>query len=666
MLALYLALRIGLPRPFWAMMTAYVVAHPFSGAVRSKAVYRVGGTILGSIATILLVPSLANAPVLLSLALACWVGICLFISLLDRTPRSYVFMLAGYTAALIGFSAVTDPATVFDVGLARVEEITLGILCATLVHSLVMPQSLGPVLLARLDRAIGDAERWMRDALTASEAGHGQRARHTLAGDITELRLMSTHLPFDTSHLRWTSSAIRALQDRLAMMVPLLSAIEDRLQALRQADGASVSHRWQTLLKDIADWGHGPQKGETERTMQLRQAINAVTPGIHADASWSQVLKVNLAARLHALVNVWEECQTLRRDIGAGLHGALPNDARKHVGVSPQALHRDYGLALLSALAAVIAIAGCCAFWIMTAWPAGSAAAMMAAVFCCFFATQDDPVPGIKMFLGYTLLSIPISAVYLLLILPAVHSFEMLVLATAPIFLLIGVYAARPATGLQAMAVLFGVAGTLSLQDTGTADMVSFVNGMLAQLAGMAAAALFTRLLRSVNAEWTARRLLYAGWAELAQLGQMGLMARAPSVAVMSARMLDRIALLTPRLSLAGPQQDLNAVDALGDLRLGLNMTQLRRVEPRLQQDGISIRPLMQQLSEHFRDRPAAPAAIEPALLDRLDGLLHEVCATQQSAEQREAVAALVSIRRDLFPAAAAYRAAAHVNEENR
>src|SRR6478672_11221372 len=123
MLALYLALSIGLPRPFWAMLTAYVVASPLSGAVRSKAAYRVGGTLLGSVATVLLVPRLANAPELLALALACWVGVCLYISLHDRTPRSYVFMLAGYTAALIGFPAVGAPDTVFDVALARVEEI---------------------------------------------------------------------------------------------------------------------------------------------------------------------------------------------------------------------------------------------------------------------------------------------------------------------------------------------------------------------------------------------------------------------------------------------------------------------------------------------------------------------------------------------------------------
>jgi multidrug resistance efflux pump len=50
-------------------------------------------------------------------------------------------MLAGYTAALIGFPAVDAPGTVFDVALARVEEITLGIVCATVIHSVVLPQS---------------------------------------------------------------------------------------------------------------------------------------------------------------------------------------------------------------------------------------------------------------------------------------------------------------------------------------------------------------------------------------------------------------------------------------------------------------------------------------------------------------------------------------------
>ena len=37
MLALWIALRIGLDRPYWAMATAYIVAQPLTGAMRSKA-----------------------------------------------------------------------------------------------------------------------------------------------------------------------------------------------------------------------------------------------------------------------------------------------------------------------------------------------------------------------------------------------------------------------------------------------------------------------------------------------------------------------------------------------------------------------------------------------------------------------------------------------------
>ena len=60
MLALFIALYIGLPRPYWAMATVYVVAHLLTGATRSKSMYRVLGTLLGAAASVALVPSLVN------------------------------------------------------------------------------------------------------------------------------------------------------------------------------------------------------------------------------------------------------------------------------------------------------------------------------------------------------------------------------------------------------------------------------------------------------------------------------------------------------------------------------------------------------------------------------------------------------------------------------
>jgi uncharacterized membrane protein YccC len=137
MLALWIALRIGLDRPYWAMATAYIVAQPLTGAMRSKAAYRFYGTVLGAVVVLVLIPNLVNAPELLIAALSVSIAGCIYFAVLDRTLRSYVFLLAGYSVALIGFPLVDQPDTVWDVVLARVEEITLGIACTTVIGSVV-------------------------------------------------------------------------------------------------------------------------------------------------------------------------------------------------------------------------------------------------------------------------------------------------------------------------------------------------------------------------------------------------------------------------------------------------------------------------------------------------------------------------------------------------
>ena len=69
-LALFIALWIDLPRPYWAVSTVFITVQPLAGATRSKAIYRVCGTVLGAIVAVILVPNLVNAPELLTLAIA--------------------------------------------------------------------------------------------------------------------------------------------------------------------------------------------------------------------------------------------------------------------------------------------------------------------------------------------------------------------------------------------------------------------------------------------------------------------------------------------------------------------------------------------------------------------------------------------------------------------
>ena len=683
MLAMYIGNRAGLPRPFWSMMTAYIVAAPLAGNVRSKALFRFCGTLVGCTAVVFMVPPLANAPELLILALALWVGLCLYLSLLDRTARSYVFMLSGYTAALIGFPSVETPLALFDNAVARVEEIGLGILCSSLVHSLVLPVGMGPTLLGILDRGLGDARQWFADALRPlrrTEADGAARGmdRQRLAGDITQLRLLSTHVPFDTSHLRWTAGALGAMQDSLAALTPALSAVEDRLQALVEAEG-ELAPDVSAVLARTARWLEAESAAVRAPDARRDAAMNellATLPALGAQpaagetgpGAWGRALRIALAGRLAELVRGWRDCATLRRQIDEGLAGAAVPPPRT-AAFSNRVLHKDTSLALLSALAAVLAIGLCCAFWIATAWPSGSAAAMMAAVFCSFFATMDDPVPAINNFMKFTLASTPISALYVLVLLPLVHDFGMLVLVCAPTFLLLGCLAARPSTMPAALATILGIAGTLSMHDTSAdVNLPAFINSTLAQVLGISAAALVTRLVRTVGADWSAQRLRRATWAEL------GTMAAAPREAdvdeAYAVRMVDRIALLAPRIVKTDPVLRNETVEgALRDLRSGVDIVALQRARAHLPSFGIG--EMMRGVARLYRERGAGrDAGAPPALLAELDGVLARAlaiavpatdaaadtanAAEERSRDARAAITALVGLRRNLFPAAPA------------
>jgi uncharacterized membrane protein YccC len=171
-LTMFIAFSLDLKSPGWAMTTVYLTSQPLSGVLRAKAVYRTIGTFIGGAAMVAIVPNLVNAPELTTLAIVLWVALCVFVSLLDRTPRSYMFVLSGYTAALIGFPSVLEPGTVFDTAVSRVEEITLGVVCAAIVHSLIFPKSAFSAFEEKLRNSMTYARRWLADGLVKQATPH--------------------------------------------------------------------------------------------------------------------------------------------------------------------------------------------------------------------------------------------------------------------------------------------------------------------------------------------------------------------------------------------------------------------------------------------------------------------------------------------------------------
>ena len=657
MLAVYIGLLTALPRPYWAMATVYICSQPLSGATRSKGVYRVAGTLIGAIAAIALVPALANAPVLLVGALTLWVGVCLYFSLLDRTPRSYTFMLGGYTAALIGFPAVTDPASIFDLALARSEEITLGIVCASLVSSLVLPRSVGSVVAIRANAWLGHGARLALDALAGQrgESARGDLVR--LAGDAAEIDILATHLAYDTSRVRDAAPQVLALRLRMLMLLPVLSSVADRLSVLRQS-GEPLPQTLGAAIDRLRNWIRpGPpslnandRQAEVAEADRVRAAITAAEPTLDRTSDWRTIVTASLTLRLRELVDLASDCRALRRSIATG--HALDEPLRIEPEASIAALrHRDRAMALLSSIGVSIAITLCCIFWIETGWPDGSAAPMMAAVACCFFASQDDPVPAILQFANYTGVAVVLMAVYQFAIFPAVHDFEMVILVLSPLFLVVGTLIAMPKTMGKGLAIAANGATVLALQSTYGADFQSYANSNLALLIGMYAAAIVTRLVRSVGAEWAIRRIIWAGRRTIAAAAER----RDPgNRARFAGLMLDRLGLLAPRLATLDPGHSLRSRDVLAHIRIGLNVIDLRRARPSLAAPAAhAVKALLKGLAQTYRSSLDAPGS---ALMERIDAALGDVLCCEDGSAKRDALLALVGIRRGLFPEAPPYR----------
>ena len=649
MMALLFALAMDLPRPYWALATVYIASQPLAGATRSKAFFRVAGTLIGACASIVLVPNLVNSPELLSLGLALWVGLCLYISLLDKTPRGYMFMLAGYTAALIGFPSVSEPAVIFDTAVSRSEEIILGILCASIVSTIVLPRSVGPAVSAQVDSWLARARKVSQQVL----AGHGtdqatRELRLKLAADIVDLDMLSYHLAYDRNVSRDMPRWLRALRLRMLTLLPLLSSIADRLAALGE-DARTTQPKLMALVDDLSRWiGSGMER---EPADQLRATISAQLPVLHGGSSWNEIVIASLLMRMRELVDISQDCRVLSQAIAKG---GRPDGARlmfrPEAGVAP-VRHVDHGMALWSAGGAVLAILLCCAFWILTGWADGASAPMMAAVGCSFFAQMDDPSVGLRNFAKWTLVSMIIVALYLFAILPGISNVEVLLVALAPPFLLFGLLIARPATFFIGMILAANTASLMALQATYSADFASFANGGLAFFVGTEISTITILLARSVGAEWSVRRLMRKGWTALAFAAESrGNRDRAAFAGLM----LNRIGLLAPRLA-AMPDSKLSQIDSLRELRVGLNIVDLRRARHHLSPATLAaIDAMLDELAADFRRYEGG--AMPGALLTRIDHALAEAMTETRDDARGDALIGLVGIRRGLFPDAAAYR----------
>jgi uncharacterized membrane protein YccC len=643
---LVISFTASLPRPWWALLTVYVTAQPMAGAFRPKVLYRLGGVAAGAVVTIAVVPNLQNSPILLVLCLAIWTGFCIYLAVLDRTPRAFLYQMAAFSSAVISFPYLYDPSDIFTTTVSRVEEMTLAILCVTAVHSVLQPRNVRPVIRERARSFLVHASRWTAEALSSRHTALEYEHRRILAADVTELGMIAVNLNVEHRYARATQATVTELQHRLAALLPLASAAANRLDRLRALD--AVDTETATLVDSLIGSLRAPQDTANAKDQALASRCRELAAKHLRNPEWTSLLAASLYDRMGEFIDTLHAARNLVLAIDESAPDRARN-GRPADGTREFPLARDHGLALLAGAAMTSAIMIYCALWILLAWPAGSATAAFAALITCSFSAQDDPAPAIGRYLMATLATFPLAALYLFLILPRVDGVGMLLLTLAPALLWMGYLQADPARAARALPMLSCFIVAMGFLDRFQPDFAVFLNTGLAQLGGIVTTLGVTKLFRSANLRWTAHRIVRRNWADLEQLADPH---RAPDAQVWTARAIDRLGQIAARMALADRSDSLHAADGLIDLRIGRNIIALRLgLDDAPEYTRRSVHSALSEVSALYRARLRKGEALgaTASLLSALDQAIN-VSLDKTSGLGDPALLALVGMRCNFFP----------------
>lgn len=643
MIALYIALLMQMPRPYWAMATVYIVSSPFVGPTSSKALYRAVGTFLGAAAAVLFVPMFVQSPYVLVVVIALWTGILLFLSMHLRTANNYALMLAGYTLPLIALPVVDNPLGVWDVAEARTEEIFLGIAVAALVGAMFWPRRLAPVF----NDSVG---KWFADASTYSQRFLGRNVqpeevsalRASMVTTFNTLELMIGQLPHEGARPQ-TVRNTKELRGRMIHLLPVIDALDDALYALERRTPELVD-KFTPLLVAATQWLEH-KDADLNRWQALKDQLQALQPDAQALEDRKQLLFSNAIYRLGEWIDLWQDCRSLQRAIQCESQDSW-RAVYRHWRLGRLTAFLDRGLMLYSAASTVMAIIVASVLWILLGWTDGGAAVILAAVACSFFASMDDPAPQIYRFFFWTAMSVLFASLYLFLVLPNLHDFPMLVLAFAVPFIIVGTLTVKPQFYLGMLLTLVNTSSFISIQGAYDADFLSFVNSNLAGPVGLLFAFVWTLIARPFGAELAAKRLTRFAWRDIVSLTEPATLADHRKLGV---QVLDRLMQHLPRLAMTGQDTGI----ALREVRVALNMLDLLAYTPRVHgAPQTLLHQVVAEVGEYFKaclkagERLPAPSP----LLMTLDRTRRALAGAGDDETRRHLLHALSGLRLALLP----------------
>jgi len=526
-LALWISFLMGLDSPRSAMITVFIIALPSSGMALEKGIYRLIGTLIGCAAALAIVGLFPQQPLLLFLALAMWVGLCTGGSTLMRNARSYGFVLAGYTACMIALPAIDAPMEVFNLAIARVTEISLGILCAALINDAIFPKHQSEQLVKIVHALYRNFSQLCHDAMQGRLDDEQLDQLHLqFASEVAALESNRAAALFEAGDTRTRSQQIHAFSAAAMVALTTFHTLHQLMQRVRQRGDRLVP---QLITPVFHTFSHALLIGD----LPARSALEAAT---------TRERLQDLGRRLPALVT--EVRRDFQRHQGSGLQQldldtaleliqrfqdefthlvTIYNELPGHSTARPRKMSAatlSYSsktppmIAVAAGLRASAALLILALAWYGLNWPSAADAVVLTVMFCALASLSSEPGHTIRRMTQGFGLAIPWAFVCAFHILNHVEGYLMLTLSMVPFFA-VSVYATtwRGATGIgTGFSWMF--AQIISPENLMGFNVVNFFNDSIAQIVGLLLALLMFALILPEHRQGSRRHIAEAMWRE--------------------------------------------------------------------------------------------------------------------------------------------------------
>lgn len=510
MLALFISFELDLINPMWSIGTVLIIASPYSGMVSSKCIYRLVGTAAGAIIALLLTPHFINTPWLFTIILALWVGFALYISLLDRTPRSYVFMLAGYSTAMIVYNAITyvDTYNIFDIALARVLEISVGVISTAVVSATFFPVHVGAMIKQRVIKTLQDLENIFEKLISAQDTNQNYtQILGVITRDASDIHALAVHLAYEKGELQGMTKPLQEMLHQVSLVVANLVAMSQRIQQLEQMPLTTLAPRLSQLRQQTLQFLNQEKQLTADNLRDLPPQFEQDFSELIAMASSEQktvlaALKMDVRhfiANMLAVKLLWQQIQKGHKEI--------PSEITTITTKYPS-LHRDHGIAVRGGISAVLITFIVTGAWILSGWKAGFMMAQMGAITACILTALDNPVPVLRIFIWGSIVSSGLVFIYAFGIFPHITHFWQLALVLFPIFLVAVSMMANQMLMPIGMVLGINTMMGLNLHNKYSMDAVSYLDSSFAMILGVLVSLIVIDLVRAVSPDTSATRIL--------------------------------------------------------------------------------------------------------------------------------------------------------------